>query len=138
MGLSLKPGLSLALVLALGFGAAAAAKTPLREQKEIDDKMLWVALAIEISARCAAIAPRTLTGLSYLWGLKSDASKLGYTDDEIRAYVRSDAEKARMRQRGEAYVRAKGLDPESDADLCALGTQEMEKGSQIGAFLKEK
>jgi len=126
------------LALAVALAGVAEAKTPLREVSEIDDKMLWVALAIEISDRCEAIAPRTLTGLTYLWGLKSDASKLGYTDDEIRDYVRSDAEKARMRQRGEAYVRAQGLDPKSDADLCTLGALEMEKGSQIGAFLKEK
>lgn len=127
-----------AAAAAVGLGSIAAAKTPLREVREIDDKMLWVALALEISDRCEVIAPRTLRGLGYLWDLKSEASKLGYSDEEIRAYVRSDAEKARMRQRGEAYVRAKGLDPESDADLCTLGRQEMEKGSQIGAFLKEK
>lgn len=128
----------LILAAALTLAGGAQAKTPLREQKEIDDKMLWVALALEISDRCEAIGPRTLTGLGYLWSLKSEASKLGYTDDEIRAYVKSDAEKARMRGRGEAYVRAQGLDPKSDADLCTLGTREMEKGSQIGAFLKEK
>ncbi|WP_375690532.1 DUF5333 domain-containing protein [Pseudooceanicola sp. LIPI14-2-Ac024] len=129
---------SISLAALMALPAAAEARPPLRDVPEIDDKMLWVALAYEISDRCEAIAPRTLTGLGYLWDLKAQANKLGYSNDEIKEYVRSDAEKARMRVRGEAYVRARGLNPDSDADLCRLGTQEMEKGTQIGAFLKEK
>ncbi|MWB78879.1 hypothetical protein GLS40_12635 [Pseudooceanicola sp. 216_PA32_1] len=128
----------LGLALATMIAVPAAAKVPLREVSEIDDNMLWVALAIEISDRCDAISPRTLKGLSYLFGLKNRAESLGYTRAEIKAYVDSDAEKARMRQRGEAYVRARGLNPDSDADLCTLGLQEIEKGSQVGAFLRAK
>ncbi len=127
---------------ALALAAAAAAATagplpPLREVKEIDDRMLRVALAVEISDRCDELAPRTLRGLSYVLSLRSRATALGYSDAGIRAYVRSDAEKARMRKRGEAYVRALGLDPTSDADLCTLGRREIEKGTLTGALLKE-
>ncbi|MGR3362349.1 MAG: DUF5333 domain-containing protein [Paracoccus sp. (in: a-proteobacteria)] len=133
-------GISCALALAVTGAAAAVADTrpPLREVRAIDDKMLWVGLALEISDRCPDYDPRKLAGLSYLWSVRSEAHKLGYSDAEIRDYVRSDAEKNRMRARGETYMRARGLDPESDADLCALGAREIERGSQIGAFLKEK
>ncbi len=127
-----------ALILSAGMANAAAALPPLRDVSEIDDNMLWVALAIEISDRCDSIAPRTLKGLNFLWQLKSRASDLGYSDDQIRAYVDSDAEKDRIRDRGEAYVRAKGLNPDSAADLCTLGRDEIQKGSQIGAFLRAK
>ena len=117
---------------------SAAALPPLREVSEIDDNMLWVALAIEISDRCDGIAPRTLRGLSYLWQLRARATELGYSDAAIEAYVDSKAEKARMRERGRAYVRAQGLNPENDRDLCKLGRREIKQGSQIGAFLKAK
>lgn len=117
---------------------SASALPPLRDVREIDDNMLWVALAIEISDRCDSISPRTLRGLSFLWQLKARASELGYSDDAIDAYVSSKAEKSRMRDRGEAYMRAQGLNPEKDRDLCKLGRREMKKGSQIGAFLKAK
>jgi hypothetical protein len=124
--------------LMLAIPAMAAGKPPLREVAQIDDRMLWVAIAIEISDRCDSIDPRTLRGLNYLWGIRSEAQKLGYSNAEIKAYVDSDAEKARMRGRGEDYVRAKGLNPENDADLCKLGQAEIAKGSQIGAFLRMK
>lgn len=131
-------GLCLSLLLGAWPATAATAKQPLSEVSRIDDQMLWVGLAIEIGERCETLGPRTLKGLGFLWDLRDEARKLGYTDDEIRAYVRSDAEKARIRGRGEDYVRSQGLDPALDADLCKLGAMEMEKGSQIGAFLKEK
>ncbi|MFD1509005.1 DUF5333 domain-containing protein [Lacimonas salitolerans] len=131
-----------ALVLAVGLSGglaqAATAQPPLRDVPQIDNQMLWVALAIEISERCDSIAPRTLRGLNYLWSIRSQASDLGYSDAQIRDYVKSDAEKARIRARGEAYVRNHGLDPAKDADLCQLGRDEIQKSSQIGAFLRAK
>lgn len=125
--------LSLALVFA---GSMAMAKPPLREVKEIDQNMLWVAIAIEVSDECKTIKPRTAKGLSYLWGLKSKASKLGYSDDEIRAYIESDAEEKRIRSLGEAYIRAAGFDPKTKAGLCAFGEAEIARGSIIGSFLR--
>jgi hypothetical protein len=73
-----------------------------------------------------------------MWKLKRRASSMGYSDAQIRAYVDSGSEKARIRDRGEAYVRARGLDPAKDADLCTLGRDEIRKGSQIGTFLRAK
>lgn len=125
------------LVLALAAGSAAAAELPpLREVKEIDQNMLWVAIAIETSDRCPTISARKVKGLSFLWGLKSTASKLGYSDEEIRAYVDSDAEEARIRALGERYVAAAGFDPKTPEGLCAFGEAEIDRGSIIGSFLR--
>ena len=124
--------------LMLAAPVMAAGKPALRDVAQIDDRMLWVALAIEISDRCDSIDPRTLRGLSYLWEIRSQARDLGYTPAEIKTYVDSKDEKARMRGRGEAYVRSHGLNPQNDADLCTLGQAEIAKGSQIGAFLRMK
>ena len=126
------------VALMLAAPVMAAGKPALRDVAQIDDRMLWVALAIEISDRCDRIDARTVRGLSYLWETRSQAQKLGYSNAEIKAYVDSAAEKARMRSRGEAYVRSHGLNPDNDADLCKLGQAEIAKGSQIGAFLRMK
>ncbi len=130
--------LLMAMVIGLGLPAMAAGKQPLRDVAQIDDRLLWVAIAIEISDRCGRIEPRTLRGINYLWATRSQAQELGYSNAEIKAYLDSKTEKARMRARGESYVRAQGLDPQNDADLCTLGQAEMSKGSQIGAFLRMK
>ena len=124
-----------ALILALTAGAAAA-KTPLRDVPEIDNQMFSVAMAIEISDNCANIKPRTVKGVAFLFELAAKAKSMGYTTAEIDDYRKSDAEKARMRAKGEAYMRDKGLDPANPADLCKLGQMEIAANSQIGSFLR--
>ena len=133
--------LCMAWLAGAGTGAAQAvaqAKPPLREVKEIDDNMLWVAIAHEISEDCDEIAPRTIKGLTYLLSLKRKAQQLGYTNQEIEDYHKSDVEKARIRAKGEQYVESKGLDPENAADLCTLGHAEIARNSMIGIFLRAK
>jgi hypothetical protein len=127
----------LAALLTIPFAGAVSAKA-LRDEPSIDGPMLSVAIAIEISDKCPSIDARKLKGLNFLWGLKNAAKKLGYSDDEIKEYVDSKAEKARIRDLGEAYVRARGLNPTSDADLCALGQQEIAAKSLTGSLLRNR
>lgn len=126
----------LLLSFALISGTAASAKPLLRDVREIDDAMLWVAMAIEISDKCDEIEPRTFKGLSVLYALKRRAQKLGYTSAEIKAYVKSPDEKARMRKRGEKYVKSRGLEPSDPAALCSLGHAEINRSSAIGVLLE--
>ncbi|WP_323783505.1 DUF5333 domain-containing protein [Thalassovita sp.] len=132
------PMSALALGLVLTTAASAEAKLPLRDVPKIDNNMLWVALAIEISDKCDQIKPRTLKGLLFLNSLKNTARAMGYSDAEIKEYVKSDEEKARMRDRGEAYVKSKGLNPADTGDLCTLGHAEIAQNSQVGVLLKAK
>ncbi len=118
--------------------SAAAAKPALKDVKEIDDKMLQVGLALEISEQCSQISARKVKGISFLWSVKSRANTLGYSDDEINAYRKSKANKARIRARAVTYVKSKGLDPKSAADLCTLGKAEIANGSVIGSLLRAK
>lgn len=125
----------LAAMIMAPLAGAASAKS-LRDEPTIDGPMLSVAIAIEVSDKCPSIDARKIKGLNYLWGLKSAAKKLGYSDAQIKAYVESDAEKARMRKLGESYVRSKGLNPASVADLCTLGSNEIVANTLTGSFLR--
>lgn len=127
-----------AVVGAALIGSVAAAKPQLRDVKEIDSKMLEIGIALEITKQCERISARKLKGLAVLWQLKMRANTLGYSDDEINAYRKSEAEKARLRALGQDYVKSKGLNPQSAADLCRLGDAEIAKGSVIGRLLKAK
>ena len=126
------------LLASVMMSSTAVAKPGLSEVKEIDDKMLLVGVALEISEQCSSISARKVRGVSFLWSVKNRANDLGYTDDEINAYRKSKAQKARIRARGEDYVKSKGLDPKSAADLCTLGKAEIASGSVIGSLLRAK
>ncbi|MEC3860041.1 DUF5333 domain-containing protein [Mesobacterium sp. TK19101] len=126
-----------ALVAALLAGQAHALP-PLREVKQIDDGLLAVAIADELRKRCDTLDARMFRALNYLSSLKDAARGLGYSDAEIEAYVSSKSEKDRMRARGEAYLKTKGVTIGDYAAYCTLGEDEIARGSAIGKLLRVK
>lgn len=126
----------LTLLSLMALPTVAEAKPPLREVKEIDNELYYIAIANEISEYCPSISGRRLKAIGVLWGLKSQANKLGYSDNEIRAYVDSDAEKDRMRAKGEAYLAQHGVTYENPNSFCTLGRAEIERNSAIGVYLR--
>ena len=127
-------------LLVIGFFAmsqSAQARPALQDVPEIDDNMLAIAIAYEISKECDHFEAKKFKGLTFLLNLKSKAQKMGYTDDEVRAYVKSDEQKGRLRRRGETYLQSKGFDPFSQAGLCSAGFVEVENKSLIGSFLRK-
>lgn len=111
---------------------------PLREVKKIDDGLLAVAIADELRKRCNMLDARMFRALNYLNSLKNAARDMGYSDAEIEAYVSSAPEKDRMRTRGEAYLKAKGVTIGDYAGYCSLGKDEIARGSAIGRLLRAK
>ncbi|MGR3624216.1 DUF5333 domain-containing protein [Pseudophaeobacter sp.] len=118
--------------------SAAAAKPSLREVPEIEEPLFAVAMAKEVADHCDSLGARFLKGLGELRRLRAHANELGYADSEIRAYIESDVEKARMRARGEKLLFASGVSYEDPETFCAFGRTEIEKNSAIGVLLRAK
>lgn len=117
---------------------AAAAKPPLRDVAEIENVIFSAAVGKEISDICDSISARKMKALSKAWKLKSHANALGYSNTEIKEYVESDVEKARMRTKGETYLKAQGAIYGQPETFCAVGRAEIAKNSAIGALLRAK
>ncbi|WP_050602766.1 DUF5333 domain-containing protein [Ruegeria sp. 6PALISEP08] len=127
---------TVALAALMAVPVAAEAKPPLRDVKEIDNELYYIAIANEISEFCPSISGRRLKAISVMWGLRSKANELGYSDTEIRSYVESDAEKDRMRAKGEAYLTSNGVSYENPTTFCTLGQKEIQRNSAIGVYLR--
>ena len=126
------------VALSLVLPANAFAKPSLRDVPEIENIIFTAALAHEVSGQCPSIKARKVKALRMAWTLKARANDLGYSDSEIRAYVKSDVEKARVRAKGERYLRANGVVYGQPASFCAYGHAEISKSSAVGALLKAK
>lgn len=113
-------------------------KPSLRDVAAIENPLFAVAVAREVAEKCDAIAARTLKGLRLLYSLRSTANGLGYSDREIRAYIDSDQEKARMRAKGERLLRQNGVNLDDPETFCAYGRAEIQKNSAIGVLLRAK
>ncbi|PCJ05624.1 MAG: hypothetical protein COB16_15260 [Rhodobacteraceae bacterium] len=117
---------------------AATANPSLRDVPQVENIIFAAALAKEISDKCHSLKPRRMKALGMAWQLRSKANGLGYSDAEIRAYVESDVEKARMRAKGEQFLKANGVDYDSPKTFCVFGHAEIDKSSAIGALLRAK
>lgn len=128
----------IALMTATLLATPVAAKPALRDVPAIDDALLYLGIADRIRKECPDISARMFRALGYLNDIQSTAKSLGYSDAEIDAYRKSDAEKARMKARGAAYLKANGVDTSNPQSYCALGRAEIQKSSQIGSLLRAK
>ncbi|WP_204157071.1 DUF5333 domain-containing protein [Tritonibacter mobilis] len=125
--------------LLLAFGASAGAARPsLRDVQEIEDPLFAVAVASEVADQCDRLAPRTLKGLNQLYQIRARANALGYSDAEIKSYIKSDQEKSRMRAKGERLLRQAGVKLDQPETFCAYGLAEIKKNSAIGVLLRAK
>ncbi len=127
---------SLATLTVVTLAGATQAKPALRDVPEIRDGIIAVGIAYEISEQCDEIRARKLRGLNFLFGLKSTARNLGYSDSEIDAFVDNRAEQDRLEAMARAQLAQKGAVPGDAATYCAVGRAEMAKGSAIGNLLR--
>ncbi len=134
----LKPVLLTLAIFAAVPAVSAEAKPHLRDVPEIENTLFTVALANEVGKKCDSLRGRRIKGFNLLLKLRSRANALGYSDDEIRSFVESETEKARMRAKGEAYLKSRGVDLNNPETFCAFGRAEMAKSSAVGALLKAR
>ena len=129
----------LALALLCGAPAASAAQDlpPLGEVPVITEGLINTAIAYELDRKCDDLEGRRLQGIAFLWSLESEARRLGYSRQEIEDFIDNDAEKDRLE--GIARERLRGMGAvEGEWDTyCAVGREEIAKGSQIGKLLDD-
>lgn len=118
--------------------AQAQGNPPLREVDKIDNSLMMVAIADDLRKSCDTIDARMIRALAYLQQLKGEARDLGYSSDEIDAYVSSDDEKDRMERKANAWLEGQGVQRSDKSAYCTFGQQEIAKGSQIGVLLRAR
>ena len=116
---------------------SAQALPPLGQVEVVTEGLIDTAIAYEIDRVCETIEGRRLKGIALLWSLHSSARGLGYSNDEIEAFVDDRVEKDRLE--GIARERLAGLgavegQPET---YCAVGRAEIALGSRVGSLLNE-
>jgi hypothetical protein len=126
------------LLLVLALPAAAQTKPPLSDVPEVENRLFTAAIAHEVSENCDSLSARRMKAIGMAWQLRARANDLGYSDAEIRAHVESDDQKARMRAKGEAYLKQNGVSYGDPETFCVFGRAEIEKSSAIGALLKAR
>ena len=121
------------LVVAAG---AAQAKQDLKDVPSVWNGLLNIGIANEIREICPSISARMVRAALRLNSIQNEAEGMGYTQAEIDAFRKSEANKAAMRAEGETYMKNNGVVKGDAETYCALGRAEIAKSSQIGRLLR--
>jgi len=128
-----------AIALITGFAVAAGAtavRGELRDEASITEGLIAVAIAYEIGERCDELSARRLTGINYLFALKAEAERLGYSEAEIDAFVDSDAEQDRLEGVARERLRGFGALEGQWHTYCTVGTAQIDGDTLVGRLLR--
>ncbi|MBE0413191.1 DUF5333 domain-containing protein [Yoonia sp.] len=128
-----------AFVTALGLVILAgglSAQTELKDVAEVRDGIIHVGMAYEISQECDGIRARTFRGIGYLQSLKNRARELGYSAEDIDAYVNDRAEKRRLEQIARDRLAALGAVAGDAETYCAVGRAQIDADTRVGWLLR--
>lgn len=122
---------------ALTLGTAALAEmVPINEEPYINETLLQGFIGDQIANNCPTIDARTMRALGELNSLRIYAIDKGYTSDEIRAFIRSDEEKAKGKAKAAEWLKERGAEPGNADAYCAVGEAAIAADSLLGQLLK--
>ena len=128
--------LILSVSLAALLVAPAMARTPLNQEKRINDTLIAGQVGDTIRKTCPSISAKMFVVLGELNALESYARDQGYTEAEVKAFLKDKTEKARIKAEANAYLKKAGA-VEGDAETyCVVGRAEIEKGTLAGSLLR--
>lgn len=108
----------------------------LRDDPVISEGLIRFAIARHIHNRCDDISARRVRALAYINALINEAEALGYSRDEIRAYVNNETEQDRVRALADERLALRGASPTQMAGYCTVGREEIAADSEIGRLLR--
>lgn len=130
--------LPVVLALALGLAAplAAASPVPLAQERHINSELLAAQVGDILRKTCPAANARMFVVLNRLNALESYARSKGYTEAEVKAFLKDRAQKARVRAEAEAWLAGRGAVKGDPGTYCRVARDEVRKRSAVGSLLR--
>jgi hypothetical protein len=123
--------------MSLSVTAGAEAKVPLPDEAHINEQLIAAAEGDMIRNNCPAISARMFVVFDKMLQLKSYAERKGYTEAEVKLFLKDRDQKARVKAAAAAYLASAGAVPGDGDSYCRVGRAEIAKGSLLGSLLKE-
>ena len=117
--------------------AAAEAPVPLNKEAHINEQLVAVVVGDTIRKTCPTISARMITVYIKAKKLEQYARDKGYSEAEVKVFLKDKAEKARVKGLAAAYIAKNGVVKGDTDSYCRLGRAEIEKGSLIGSLLSD-
>ena len=122
-------------LLAMG-PVIAEGKVSLPQEAHINQHLIAAAAGDILRKTCPTLEARTFFVLTKLAELKSYTRSKGYTEAEVAAFLKSGAEKTRIRNTARAYLAEAGAVQGDVASYCKAGKGEIAKQTLVGSLLR--
>lgn len=131
------PAISAAMLLGLFLAGAALAegKVPLAQEPHIRDSLVAGRVADVLRNECGSLHARMLLVLSKLDDLKDYAVAQGYTEAEVKAFLKDRKQKDAMKALAADYLAQAGAVAGDEESYCRVGKEEIAKGTLAGSLL---
>lgn len=126
----------LALIALAALAVPALAKVPLNQNQHITDSLVAGRVADVIRSTCPSISARMFTALSGLEDLKQYAIDQGYTETEVKAFLKDKTEKARIKGLATDYLARAGAVEGDVESYCVVGRDEIARKTLTGSLLR--
>ena len=130
-------GVVASVVMALAVAASAEAKVPLPDEPHINEQLIAAAEGDLIRNNCPAISARMFVVFDKMLQLKSYAEGKGYTEAEVKLFLKDKEQKARVKGAAAAYLASAGAVEGDGESYCSVGRAEIAKSTLLGSLLKE-
>ena len=116
--------------------APAMAKVPLEDNQHITDSLMAGRVADVIRSTCPSISARMVTAYAKLEDLKKYAFDQGYTEAEVKAFLKDKSQKDRIKALAADYLKKAGAVEGDVESYCVAGRAEIDKGTLAGSMLR--
>lgn len=116
--------------------AMAEGKVPLAEEAHINSQLVAGAAGDILRNTCPSISARLLVVWTKLRALESYARAQGYTEDEVKLFLKDKAQKARVKSEARDYLAAAGAVEGDVESYCRAGRGEIDRQTLVGSLLR--
>ena len=126
---------SLTLVAVMAASPALALE-PLNKEAHINASLVAGQVGDVIRKTCPSISAKMFTVLGKLNALEDYAREKGYTEAEVKAFLKDKTEKKRIKALAMDYLTKAGAVEGNVESFCKVGRDEITKGTLAGSLLR--
>ncbi|NTT85799.1 DUF5333 domain-containing protein [Tabrizicola fusiformis] len=120
----------------LTLAAPALAREPLGDDPHIVNSLMSGRVADVIRNECSSISAKMFVVMGKLNDLETYARGKGYTEAEVKAFLKDKTEKDRIKAMATDYLAKAGAKPGDAESYCKVGRDEIAKGTLAGSLLR--
>lgn len=125
-----------AALCAASVPAMAQGKVPLAEEAHINEQLIAGAAGDILRRTCPTLSARMFVVLGKLNSLEHFARAQGYTEAEVKVFLKDQAQKARIKAAALDYLANAGTVEGDVESFCAAGRAEIAKATLVGSLLR--